>query len=132
MKKFRAFPIKKQLIYAFSIITFLMIVVSLTQLVMLEKAEETDLNIEKSKELESAFNNVKYDLRLDQQMVMEFLAASSAEEAKFPQENHNKAKKDIDKNIVVQLAKRNTVQIEKRIKNLVFMFLVLIKSEKNY
>jgi hypothetical protein len=35
-----------------------------------------------------------------------------------------------DKNIVVQLAKRNTVQIEKRIKNLVFMFLVLIKSEK--
>jgi hypothetical protein len=35
-----------------------------------------------------------------------------------------------DKNIDVQLAKRNTVQIEKRNKNLVFMFLVLIKSEK--
>lgn len=101
MKKFRALPIKKQLIYAFSIITFLMIVVSIMELVMLEKAEQTDLNIEKSKEIESAFNNVKYDLRWDQQMVMEYLAASNVEEAKFPQESHAKAKNDLDKNIQI-------------------------------
>ena len=101
MKKFRALPIKKQLIYAFSIITFLMIVVSIMELVMLSKAEETNLNIEKSKEIESAFNNVKYDLRWDQQMVMEYLAASNVEEAKFPQESHTKAKSDLDKNIQI-------------------------------
>ena len=68
---------------------------------MLSKAEDTNLNIEKSKEIESAFNNVKYDLRWDQQMVMEYLAASNVEEAKFPQDNHAKAKNDLEKNIQI-------------------------------
>ena len=60
MKKFRALPIKKQLIYAFSIITFLMIVVSIMELVMLSKAEETNLNIEKSKEFLYRANNEEF------------------------------------------------------------------------
>jgi hypothetical protein len=38
----------------------------------------------------------------------------------------------LDKNVLTQLEKNNIVQIEKRNKNLVFICLVLVKSEKTW
>ncbi len=98
MNKFKQMPIRKQLIYAFSVIILFMLIMSVSQLILQSKGDKLDRNISKSNEISAAIKNIKYALRWDQQMVMEFLAASSSEEAKFPQESHQKAKAEFDEN----------------------------------
>ena len=98
MNKFKQMPIKKQLTYAFSVIIALIMVMSVSQLILQSKATKLEANVSNSNEISDAIQNMKYALRLDQQMVMEYLAASSTEEAKFPQENHLKAKIEFEKN----------------------------------
>jgi len=98
MNKFKQMPIKKQLTYAFSVIISLIMVMSVSQLILQSKATKLETNVSNSNEISDAIQNMKYALRWDQQMVMEYLAASSTEEAKFPQENHLKAKTEFEKN----------------------------------
>ncbi len=98
MNKFKQMPIRKQLTYAFSVIIVFIMIMSVSQLFLQSKGSKLDRNIEKSNEISTAIKNLKYALRWDQQMVMEFLAASSIEEAKFPQESHQKAKAEFDAN----------------------------------
>jgi methyl-accepting chemotaxis protein len=99
MNKFKQMPVRKQLTYSFSIVIVLLVLMAVSQLINQSKTNEYKDNISKSNEISVAVKNIKYALRWDQQMVMEFLAASSLEEAKFPQENHLNAKAEFEKNI---------------------------------
>jgi methyl-accepting chemotaxis protein len=99
MNKFKQMPIRKQLTYSFSIVIVLLVLMAVSQLINQSKTNEYKDNISKSNDITVAVKNIKYALRWDQQMVMEFLAASSLEEAKFPQENHLNAKSEFEKNI---------------------------------
>ena len=98
MNKFKQMPIKKQLTYAFSVIVGLIMTMSIAQLFLQSKSTTLNDNVSNANAISSSIQNMKYALRLDQQMVMEYLAASSTEEAKFPQENHLKAKAEFEKN----------------------------------
>ena len=98
MNKFKQMPIKKQLKYAFSVIVGLIMTMSIAQLLLQSKSTTLNENVSNANAISSSIQNMKYALRWDQQMVMEYLAASSKEEAKFPQENHLKAKAEFEKN----------------------------------
>jgi methyl-accepting chemotaxis protein len=98
MNKFKQMPIKKQLTYAFSVIVGLIMTMSIAQLLLQSKSNTLNDNVSNANLISSSIQNIKYALRWDQQMVMEYLAASSTEEAKFPQESHLKAKAEFEKN----------------------------------
>jgi methyl-accepting chemotaxis protein len=99
MSKFKELPIRKQLLFSFSVLLVLMVIMAVSQLINQSKSNTFQTNISKSNEISVAVKNIKYALRVDQQMLMEFLASSSLEEAKFPQEGHTNAKAEFDKNI---------------------------------
>ena len=95
MNKFRLLPIKKQLTIAFSIITITLVLTVLFQLIMLSKSSECTINNDYSTKLSNAIKDVKYDLRWEQQNIMEFLAASKTEDLEFPSTSHKEAQKDL-------------------------------------
>ena len=91
MKKFKNFTVKKQLIIAFSVIIGLLMLVSLLELRVLSATEVSNIDIQKSNELAYQIKDIKYHLRTDQQMVMEYIAASSDEEFKDAKKTHETA-----------------------------------------
>jgi methyl-accepting chemotaxis protein len=99
MKKFRDLTVKKQLIIAFSVITGLLLMISLLELKVLSSTKKNNIDIQKAKDYSYAIKNIKYALRTDQQMVMEYLASSDKLELEEAIQYHLDAQKEISYNV---------------------------------
>ncbi len=99
MNKLKNLPVKKQLIIAFTTITSFLVLASIVVIIMLNKIDSNKTDIYKSTELSKAISDAKYDLRWDQQMIMEFIASSSLEEMQFPKTGHAGALKEFDESM---------------------------------
>jgi methyl-accepting chemotaxis protein len=95
MNKFKLLPVKKQLTIAFFVLTLTLILTVFFQLIMIGKSEDATLNDNYATELSSSIKDANYDLRWEQQNVMEFLASSAVEDLDFPQRSHKEAQKDL-------------------------------------
>ena len=109
MNKFRLLPVKKQLTIAFLILTITLILTVLFQLLMISKSDKATVNDSFATELSNAIKDARYDLRWEQQNIMEFLASSTSEDIDFPQKSHKKAKEDL----VIQIEKLKNITSDK-------------------
>ena len=101
MKKFNLLPIKRQQYIASSIIIALILILSIVVLDVFHKIKVGKENVDKSTLLVKEINTAKYDIRWDQQMIMEFLASSNENEAKYAIKEHEKAQREYEKSISI-------------------------------
>jgi len=99
MNKFKLLPVKKQLTIAFSVLTTTLILTVLFQILMITKSDNAIKNDNYATELSKAIKDTKYNLRWEQQNIMEFLACSAPEDLDFPKTSHNAAQKDLLRSI---------------------------------